>query len=258
MHHDYKPFLNTAVAAAREASRILLQNVDRIDRLHIRQKDAGELVSNVDEQVDGLLIEKISSAYPEHAILTEESGFHGCADAEYRWVIDPIDGTTNYIMGIGQFCISIALLHHNNPVIAVVYQPITDELFTAMINCGSRLNGVRIRSNKPGQHVTDIAALSPGSRLHAGAIELPSSLSEHYPNGLRVRIIGSAALSIVYQACARFRLFYGANLKIWDIAAAALIAQEAGSIVKIKKSASVANLIDKIAVLHSQSPNIEL
>ena len=234
---SYKPYLNTACQLAREASKHILQNIDRLDRIKVQQKAADDYVTSVDKSIEQLIIMKIQELYPEHDILTEESGKHG-SNGEYLWVIDPIDGTSNFISNIPIFAISIALLHNNEPVIGVIYQPMTDELFSACQGQGAKLNNTRIRSSDS-NHITHLLlSLPKGSRVPD---DLPSKvlkpLKTEYP---RIRALGSAALSLAYQAAGRSQMFYGRNLKLWDIAAGLIIAKEAGSVVQYQSETNYA------------------
>ena len=247
----YKAYLNTAKSLAREASRVLLHNFDRLDRIKVQDKGAGELVSDLDMQLDDFIVTKLHDAYPDHAVLSEEQGLRGDPNAEFCWVIDPLDGTTNYLSSIPFYCISIALLHRNTPVVGLIYQPATDELFAALYGGSARLNDYSIRRTQTPNN-TNILALSPGVRWHTGSLQLPAFLSQQNTPSLRLRLIGSAALAAAYQACGRFRVFYGENLKIWDVAAASLLAQQAGCLVKTRPSSSIAHGIAKIIVVRRE------
>ena len=230
---SFKPFQNTAISLAREASKIILQNIDRLDRLKIQEKAHDDYVSNIDQQVDRLLCEKITELYPEHNILSEESNTHINKDgSDYLWVIDPIDGTYNFISGIPIFAISIALLYKNEPVVGVIYQPMSDELFTASQGEGAKLNNVRIRATPNPKLNNAIITSTKGNGALSG---IPEKYLAKFNVPVRQRAIGTAALSIAYQACGRFCLYYGRNLKLWDIAAGIIIAKEAGAVVQYQQ-----------------------
>ena len=231
---SYKAYLNTPSSLAREASKYILQNIDRLDRIKVHEKAKDDYVSSVDQSIDAFIIEKLQTLYPEHTILTEESGLiNGTENSDYLWVIDPIDGTNNFINGIPIFGISIALLYKNEPVVGVIYQPMTDELFSASLGEGSKLNNVRIR-------ITDNPNCIPCVLLSKIENLPPAALVKKLPISVKYRIIGTAAISVAYQAAGRCQLFYAKNLKLWDIAAGIIIAKEAGASVQYKSSTNFA------------------
>ena len=231
---SYKPFLNTACQLAREASKLIMQNIDRLDRVKIQQKAADDYVTSVDNSIEEYLITRIQELYPEHSVLSEESGKHG-SNNEYLWVIDPIDGTSNFISGIPIFAVSIALLHNNEPVVGVIYQPMTDELFSAAQGLSAKLNNIRIRTSEAQHSITHILLSLPK------ASRIPEDIPKHILKRLktdapRIRSLGSAALSFAYQAAGRSQVFIGKKLKIWDVAAGIIIAKEAGSVVQYRSA----------------------
>ena len=137
------PMLNTAVKAARRAGKVILRNLTQIDRLAVETKGRNDFVSDVDRHAEAEIINVIRSAYPDHAILAEESGRQ--AGNDYLWIIDPLDGTTNYLHGYPQFAVSIALYYQNRATQAVIFDPLRDELFTASRGAGAQVNDRRIR-----------------------------------------------------------------------------------------------------------------
>ncbi len=248
-------YLNTAILLAREASKYALQSIDRLDRLKIRDKGVNDLVSNIDEKIDQFISFKIKELYPDHNILSEESGFHNQKDdSEFLWVVDPIDGTKNFISGIPLFAISIALLQNNEPIVGVVYLPMTDELFEASINKGAMLNRVRIKTTQHPINTQTMAVCL--SKKHSIPTDIPSTIKQKFPTEPSYRALGSAAISLVYQATGRYQVFYGKNLKIWDIAAGILIAREAGSIVHYKTSQE--NIVTEITSGHPDYTKLSL
>ncbi|MEC8978183.1 MAG: inositol monophosphatase family protein [Pseudomonadota bacterium] len=229
-----KPFLHTATNLAREASKLILQNIDRLDRIKIDEKAQDDYVSNVDKAVDTIIIDRLQTLYPDHSILTEESGLVlNNPDSDYLWIIDPIDGTVNFINGIPIFCISIALCHKGNPIVGVIYQPITDELFSASHCEGARLNGSKIRASGNKYAIPAITiALGRSANIPN---DIPSFILSKFSSPPRIRTLGTAALAMAYQAAGRYQAFYGEHLKIWDVAAAIVIAREAGAVVKFNR-----------------------
>jgi len=224
------PMVNIAVRAARNAGNIISRSIDRIDSLNISEKSKNDYVSEIDYRAEQEIISTISKAYPDHAILAEESGATNNT-SESQWIIDPLDGTTNFLRGFPQFSVSIALKYRNNLEHAVVYDPLRDELFSASRGQGAQLNGRRIR-------VTSRRNLE-GALLGTGIPFRPDQDLNSYLETLKVllpgtagiRRAGSAALDLSYVAAGRLDGFWEFGLQPWDMAAGCLIIQEAGGIV---------------------------
>lgn len=224
------PMLNTAISAARAAGNIILRHMDKIDRLTIEVKAQNDFVSQVDRQAEEQVIYHLHKAYPDHAILAEESGDND-ANSEYKWIIDPLDGTTNFLHGFPQFAVSIALQHKNRLEVAVVYDPVKNELFTASRGNGALLNDRRIRT-------TAQKGLS-GALIGTGfPFKHPQHLDTYlntfkaiHPETAGIRRAGSAALDLAYVAAGRLDGFWELGLNSWDMAAGVLLVREAGGIV---------------------------
>ncbi len=222
--------LTIAVRAARAAGDIIVRNMDRLDRLKVATKQNNDFVSNVDHQSEAAIIATLKQAYPDHSILAEESGVEDQA-SEYQWIIDPLDGTTNYLHGFPQFAVSIALKHKSRLEVGVVYDPVSQELFSASRGNGATLNGRKIRVS---QHKGLKNAL-----LGTGFPYYDQSYLDTYLATMKqlmqktagLRRPGSAALDLAWLAAGRIDGFWEFNLKAWDIAAGALIIREAGGIV---------------------------
>ncbi len=198
--------------------------------LTIEYKGEIDLVTNADKAAEKLLVTAITKTFPEHAILAEEGGKFGKQDADFLWVIDPLDGTTNYAHGFPYFSVSIALLENTTPIIGVVYNPISDEMFAAELGRGAWLNDQSIR-------VSEVARLKQ-SLLCTGFpydMHQPNNNIERYAKLVKqtqgVLRVGSAALDLCQVACGRLDGFWECLLNPWDIAAGALIVQEAGGTV---------------------------
>ncbi|KAB7628393.1 inositol-1-monophosphatase [Alkalilimnicola sp. S0819] len=225
------PMVNMAVRAARAAGNIIVRHMDRLDAVSIESKGRNDFVSDVDRLAEQEIIQILRKAYPHHAILGEESGAHGQADDEYLWVIDPLDGTTNYLHGVPHFAVSIALRHQGRLEAGVIYDPLRQELFTAARGQGAQLDGRRIRvSDRRG---LDGALLGTGfpfkAQQHMDAyLDMFRALSRHASD---LRRAGAASLDLAYVACGRLDGFWEIGLQPWDIAAGALLIQEAGGIV---------------------------
>ncbi len=207
----------------------MMRHLDRVDQLKIDRKGRYDFVSDVDHRAEQAIIETIHRAYPDHAILGEETGEHG--DHEVQWVIDPLDGTTNYLHQVPHFCTSIGIVDRGELAHAIIYDPFKEELFTASKGRGAQLNRRRIRVS--GTRRLDQALITTGEPLDEGP-----RLDRYLPQLERItkgsggiRRTGSAALDLAYVAAGRFDGFWELNLKPWDIAAGILLVREAGGTV---------------------------
>jgi myo-inositol-1(or 4)-monophosphatase len=223
------PMLNIAVKAARRAGNLIHRSTDKIDQLTITKKSHADFVSEVDRAAEQTIIQTLLEAYPTHAILAEESGAQG--DSEFLWIIDPLDGTTNFLHGFPQFSVSIALQHKGILTQAVVYDPVKNELFTATRGRGAFLNDRRLRVSKR-LHLAD-------SLIGTG---FPYTCFDHMDAYLAIfkdliqqtsglRRPGSAALDLAWMAAGRYDGFFEIGLKPWDMAAGCLLITEAGGMV---------------------------
>ncbi len=227
-----QPMLNMAVRAARRAGTIILRSLEKRDDLEIETKSKNDFVTEVDRQAEAAIIDTLLKAYPSHSILAEESGNSGTEkNHEYQWIIDPLDGTTNFLHGNPQFSVSIALKHKDKLEQAVVYDPLREDLYTASRGKGAFLNNRRIRVSK-------LMTLE-GALLGTG---FPFKKQEHIDTYLDtfkalfayasdMRRPGSAALDLAYLAAGRLDGFWELGLQKWDIAAGVLLVQEAGGLV---------------------------
>lgn len=232
------PMLNVAVRAARRAGRIITRASLDLDRIEITRKQRNDFVTEVDHASERAIIETLLNAYPDHAILAEESGHTAGKDAsalvheaEHVWVIDPLDGTTNFIHGFPQYAVSIALMQRGVVTQAVVYDPNRDELYTSSKGRGAFLNDRRIRVSR--RTKLDEALVGTG---------FPFRQLDHLDDYLRmfkvvtqraaaVRRPGAAALDLAYVACGRYDAFFEFGLSAWDVAAGSLLVTEAGGLV---------------------------
>ena len=224
-----QPMLNIATRAARRAGDVITRSLDKVDSLRVSEKGANDFVSEVDYRAEQEIIYIIKKAYPEHSILAEESGFQ--RGSEYMWIIDPLDGTTNFLHGFPQFAVSIAVKHKDVLEHAVVYDPLRQEMFTATRGSGARLNNRRMR-------VTNQISLK-GALLGTGFPFKKQQFLDTYLAMFRsiftgaagVRRAGSAALDLAYVADGRLDGFWEIGLREWDMAAGILLITEAGGIV---------------------------
>lgn len=220
-------FLTIAVRAARKAGDFIIRESDRIRS--VQTKSESDYVTNVDQAAEQLIIDTISHSYSEHAFLGEECGQIGQSD--YQWTIDPIDGTTNFIRKVPHWAISIACSYKGKTEVAVVYDPLREELFTALRGRGAQLNGKRIRvSNSKGLEHSLLATGFPFREKHK-LEEYMAIFNQLFPHCSDIRRAGSAALDLAYVAAGRFDGFWEFGLKEWDTAAGALLVKEAGGMV---------------------------
>ncbi len=222
--------INIAIEAALESGKFLLENVGNIKNIERKIGQETNLVTEIDKQSEKLIIKKILQHYPDHAILGEEGGAQD-QKSEYRWIIDPLDGTTNYTHGLPIFCVTIGIEHKNEIVAGVIYDPNRDELFTAEKGKGAFLNGKKISVTKTDSLINSL--LVTGFPYNVN--ENPQSVIEHFNNFLPkaqgVRRLGSAAIDLAYVACGRFDGYWEVYLHPWDKAAGVLLVKEAGGIV---------------------------
>lgn len=223
------PMLNIATRAARQAGEYIVRSFDRGKDLHISAKGQNDFVTEIDQHAEMLIVETLLKAYPDHAILAEESGQH--YNSDYQWIIDPLDGTTNFLHKHPQFCVSIALKHQDHLLLATIYDPLRQELFTAERGVGAFFNDRRIR-------VSGLSTLN-GALIGTG---FPFRIQQYldiyietfralFPLVADIRRAGSAALDLAYVAMGRLDGFWEIGLKPWDMAAGALLVQEAGGFV---------------------------
>ncbi len=223
--------LNVAVRAAIEAGKIQIRAFGNRRNLSIAAKSSGDFVTEVDKACEQIIIETLSKAYPDHRFLGEENGSQGIQESEYEWIIDPLDGTTNFIHGIDQFAVSIACKKGKHLMYAVVYDPCRNQLFTASKGKGAFLDGQRIRVSNA--TILRNSLIGTGFPFREGDDYAPymNVLKDMMQSTCGLRRPGSAALDLCFLACGRYDGFFEKGIKPWDIAAGALIAQEAGALV---------------------------
>lgn len=225
------PMLNIAVTAARKAGDVIMHAFDNKAMFDVEQKGRHDYVTTVDKNAERVIIDTIHNAYSRHSFLAEESGERTQPNSEHQWIIDPLDGTLNFINGYPNFCVSIALKIKNKIEHGVVYDPMRNELFTASRGCGAFLDSRRIRVNKTSS--IESSLLSTGFPIREpeklkNAMSIFSSISQKATD---IRISGASALDLAYVACGRLDGVFEEGLKIWDLAAGSLIITEAGGYV---------------------------
>lgn len=225
------PMLNIAVRAARSAGNVISRAFEQHDKLEVESKGTNDFVTNVDRMAEQAVIDVIQKAYPSHCIVSEECGIIDGDDKDFQWVIDPLDGTTNFIKGIPHFAVSIALKVKGKLDQAVIYDPIRGELFTASRGKGAQLNGFRLR--------VGAAKELSGTVLATGFPFKQRQLTDNYLDIFKclfnktadMRRAGAASLDLAYVAAGRIDGFFEFGLKPWDTAAGELLIIEAGGMV---------------------------
>ncbi|MEP7329190.1 MAG: inositol monophosphatase family protein [Betaproteobacteria bacterium] len=226
------PMLTTAIKAARRAGNIINRGARDLDLLTVTAKGPKDFVSEIDRAAEAAIVETIFASYPDHAILAEEgTDRERNPDAEYKWIIDPLDGTTNFLHGFPQYCVSIALAHRNVVQQGVIYDPVRNDLFTATRGRGAFLNDRRIRVSKR-THLRDALIgtgfpFRDGSYLDTYLAMMKTMITE--TAGLRRP--GAAALDLAYVAAGSYDGFFEVGLNPWDVAAGSLLVLEAGGLI---------------------------
>ena len=221
-----RPAVNVAVRAARAAGNVILRYMNRVEGLAVEEKSRHDYVSEVDRMAEAEIVRELRRAFPDHAVLGEESGRTGKSDKV--WVVDPLDGTHNYLRGFPHFCVSIGFLDHGDPVHGVIYDPLRDELYTASKGDGAFLNDRRIRVSK--RDGLAGALLCSGypyrQRAHLDAqFAITRTLLNEAED---IRRTGSAALDLAYVAAGRLDGYFETGLKPWDMVAGCVLVREAG------------------------------
>ena len=225
------PQINIMTRACMKASRSLIRDFGELENLQVSTKGPGDFVTSADKRTEKILIGELQKAHPDYGIITEESGQINKTNIKNRWIIDPIDGTMNFLNGIPQFAISVGYEEDNEIKCGVIFNPIMNEMFTAEKGNGAYLNNSRIRVSKK-RKIKDALIVTGGPKQ---AMKIKDQIfseyikvSKHVSN---VRKFGSAALDIAYVACGRFDGYWQRELNYWDIAAGIIILKEAGGFI---------------------------
>lgn len=225
------PIVNIAVTAARQAGKIILRAQDQMESIKIIEKGRNDFATQVDQAAEEIIIETIKKSYPQHGILGEETGLIPGKGSDVTWVIDPLDGTTNFLHGFPHFCISIGVVQQDKILHGVVYDPIRDELFTASRGEGVRMNGKRLRVSNAEKLQKSLLGTGFPFRDFTHLDDYLTFLKTVIPHCAGIRRAGAAALDLAYVAAGRLDGFWEFGLKPWDIAAGALFIQEAGGFI---------------------------
>jgi myo-inositol-1(or 4)-monophosphatase len=225
------PLINIAIEAARSAGNIIIRAMQRMDKVKVAEKRPNDMVTEVDQRAEQEIMAIVRKAYPSHGFICEESGeIEG--DDDYQWIIDPIDGTRNFIHGFPHFAVSIAIAHKNRIEHGVIYDPTRQELFTASRGKGAQLNERRIRVSERKRLEESLLGTGFAYRHSDKNNVVPEKiLQSMIPACGDVRRAGAATLDLAYVACGRLDGFWEYGLKIWDIAAGQLLVKEAGGMI---------------------------
>ena len=228
-----EPMINIALRAARKAGEMIVRASDDLDNFEVMSKGVNDFVSEVDISAERDILYHLTKAYPDHAFLCEESGLSGNEESEYRWIIDPLDGTTNYVRGIPHYAVSIACTYRGKLEHAVVLDPVRREEFTASRGRGAQLNGRRIRVSKRDSLAGSLLGTGIPFKDHCDdKLEAHCKSMEVLAGQCAgIRRAGAASLDLAYVAAGRLDAFWEIGLAPWDIAAGALLIKEAGGLV---------------------------
>ena len=255
------PQINIITKACLKASRSLIRDFGEIENLQVSTKGPGDFVTSADKRTEKIIIDELQKAHSDYGIITEESGSINTANKNNRWIIDPIDGTTNFLNGIPQFAISIGYEEESEIKCGVIFDPIKNEMFCAEKGNGAYLNNSRIRvSNK--KKLKDALLVTGGPRQSSKIKkEIFSEFVEVSNNILSpVRKFGSAALDLAYVACGRFDGYWQRELNYWDVAAGIIILKEAGGFVNFfeenNKDPLKRNILASNSNIHDEFSNL--
>ncbi len=221
--------LDAAVAAAKAGGYVLIQQFRKLDMSKVSEKSKHDHVSQADRDSETAIREELDYRFPQYSFIGEETGSSG--DSSRRWIVDPLDGTLNFIQGFPHWCVSVALWDGDGPVVACIYDPLRQDVFTASRNQGAFWNGERMTISQ--QHSLDGAFLATGFAFQLGE-RFPKwlkALQNVFPHAKGIRRAGSAALDLAHTACGIYDGYFEMGLKAWDIAAGVLLVQEAGGVV---------------------------
>ena len=228
------------IKASEKASKVLIKDFGEIEKLQVSKKGPNDFVTNSDIKTEQIIIDELKKAKPNYSILSEEKGIENNKDENNTWIIDPIDGTINYLHGIPHFAISIALKSYDQIIAGLIYDPIKDEMFYAEKNNGAYFNNQRIKVSKKNK-IEDCLFVA-GSKIN-------------YDNELLIRNSGCAALDMAYVASGRYDGYFQKNINLWDIAAGIIIVEEAGGILN---KINLSNINDLKIIASNNSINNEL
>ena len=222
--------LESVQGVAREVGRIQRENLGRQDLLMDRKSTSIDIVTEIDRRSEEFIVGFLRKEYPAHAILAEESGESG-QESEYRWVIDPLDGTTNYAQGLPIFAVSIALEHRGEAILGVVYEPVTDEMFASIRGQGAYCNGQRLQVGRKTELIQCVLATGFPYDIASHPVNNVDYFTGMAPKTRAIRRMGAAAYDLACVASGKFDGFWELQLSPWDVAASMLFVREAGGVI---------------------------
>jgi myo-inositol-1(or 4)-monophosphatase len=225
------PMMTIATRAARAAGQTIMRAYTELDRVEISTKGINDFVTSVDKEAEATITYQIRKSYPDHTIVGEEDGENRGQNKDYVWIVDPLDGTNNFVRGIPHFAVSIALQHKGVTEIAVIYDPVREELFSAVRGKGAKVNDFRMRVTSVNELDSTMIGTGFPFKARQHTETYMKILAEVFPQCADLRRAGSAALDLAYVAAGRLDGFFEIGLKPWDIAAGDLICREAGGTV---------------------------
>ena len=226
------PHFNLIYRACTKASKSLIRDFGEIENLQVSAKGPGDFVTSADKRTEKIIIEELQKAHPEYGIISEEIGIINKSNKNNRWIIDPIDGTLNFLNGIPQFAISIGYEENEEIKCGIIFNPITNEMFSAEKGCGAYLNNSRIRVSNQNKIDNSILVTGGPKKLSKIKDKIFSEYVEISNKVANVRKFGSAALDMAYVACGRFDGYWQREINYWDIAAGMVIIKEAGGFIE--------------------------
>lgn len=243
-----RPYLNAASTLLRQSSKYILQNMDRIDRVKFSKNPRTNQIENsVELAVEHDIIQRLHELYPTHSVLSEHAGLVEPkipeSDEHFVWILDPLDGACNFVNGLPDYAVCLSLFENRRCVLALVYQPVTDDLYTASLDFGAVYNGKKIRARKTQTHHLPVILIAGHQPFNDVVSEL-SVVSKHSFDLDQIRTLGCVSLSLAYHAAGASDVFYARNVSICQAAAGLLIASEAGATIKQNRSSDI--MIDRI------------
>lgn len=225
------PMMTIATRAARAAGQTIMRAYTELDRVEVSTKGINDFVTSVDKEAEATITYQIRKSYPDHTIIGEEDGENRGESKDYVWIVDPLDGTNNFVRGIPHFAVSIALQYKGVTEVAVIYDPVREELFSAVRGKGAKVNDFRMRVTSVGELDCTIIGTGFPFKARQHTETYMKILADVFPQCADLRRTGSAALDLAYVAAGRLDGFFEIGLKPWDIAAGDLICREAGGTV---------------------------
>jgi myo-inositol-1(or 4)-monophosphatase len=245
---EFSSYTNTALAAAKEGASVLLKYYNSI--LSVEYKGEIDPVTQADKNSQKAIIKVIKAAFPQHGILAEEDGVNEI-NKDYCWIIDPLDGTVNFVHGVPIFCVSIGLKHRDEIISGVIYSPVVKEVFVSEKNKGAWLNGKKIKVSEVKDTIRALAVTGFPYYVRKDGARVMKNFENIVLESQGIRRLGSAALDMAYVACGRFDFFWEEGLKPWDTAAGILTVQEAGG--KVSDYCGSKNVVFKDTMLASNN-----